>query len=62
MPAASSNGSTDEALTPVMSQNTGWYGANEWGEDPQKTAEALAEFSSQYGSDAGQLNFSQYLS
>ncbi|EST08359.2 Bromo adjacent homology (BAH) domain protein [Kalmanozyma brasiliensis GHG001] len=61
MPAASSNGSTDEALTPVMNQNQGWYGGNEWGEDPQKTAEALAEFSNHY-SDGGQLNLSHYLS
>ncbi|KAJ9475499.1 Chromatin structure-remodeling complex subunit RSC2 [Pseudozyma hubeiensis] len=61
IPAASSNGSTDEALTPVMNQNQGWYGGNEWGEDPQKTAEALAEFSNHYG-DGGQLNLSHYLS
>lgn len=61
MPTASSNGSTDEALTPVMNQNTGWYGGNEWGDDPQKTAEALAEFSNQYG-DGSQLNLSHYLS
>ncbi|SPO30061.1 related to RSC2 - member of RSC complex [Ustilago trichophora] len=61
MPTASSNGSTDEALTPVMNQNQGWYGGNEWGEDPQKTAEALAEFSNQY-SDGSQLNLSHYLS
>jgi len=67
MPTGSSNGSTDEALTPVMNQNTGWYGGNEWGEDPQKTAEALAEFSNHYGgggngTDGGHLNLSHYLS
>ena len=61
MPTASSNGSTDEALTPVMNQNQGWYGGNEWGDDPQKTAEALAEFSNHYG-DGSQLNLSHYLS
>lgn len=61
LPTASSNGSTDEALTPVMNQNQGWYAGNEWGEDPQKTAEALAEFSNHYG-DASQLNLSQYFS
>ncbi|SNX86621.1 related to RSC2 - member of RSC complex [Melanopsichium pennsylvanicum] len=66
MPTASSNGSTDEALTPVMSQNQSWYGGTEWGEDPQKTAEALAEFSNHYGDGiggvGGQLNLSHYLS
>ncbi|TKY88209.1 hypothetical protein EX895_002919 [Sporisorium graminicola] len=61
IPVASSNGSTDEALTPVMNQNQGWYGGNEWGEDPQKTAEALAEFSSHYGGEGSQLNLSHYL-
>ncbi|PWY99348.1 LOW QUALITY PROTEIN: hypothetical protein BCV70DRAFT_212174 [Testicularia cyperi] len=62
-PATSSNGSADEALTPVMSQNIGWQGG-EWGDDPQKTAEALAEFTSQYGngSDGNNLNFSHFLS
>lgn len=58
---ASSNGSTDEALTPVMNQNQGWSAGSEWGEDPLKTAEALAEFSNHY-SEGGALNLSNYLS
>ncbi|SAM86029.1 related to RSC2-member of RSC complex [Ustilago bromivora] len=65
MPTASSNGSTDEALTPAMNQNQGcWYNGNEWVDDPQKTAEALAEFSNHYGGggDGSQFNLSHYLS